>query len=273
LVDDRSQPYPYHGFIPNYIAANPPTIPAGQSLTVSGFDFKPNFSTALLLDWNKVVWGAPQTTVYMATLVPQYGFIPMGTFPINPTGNGNPYSWQPTGLSPSTTYQFMVRECDQVTCAPWSNGLVTSTDAASATKVNFTLPENPLLCAVMLGQSCAIPIGNATLNAGGGFVGPATIPGNTQVGLHTISATVGGQQASTQINVCDPKGCAPSLWLQDSSTGKWVSSGLSVAQGGQFTVEGFSFAPGQTVDITFDSPQGLNAGYASAGQDGSLSRE
>jgi hypothetical protein len=268
LVDDRTQKNPYQGLIQVNITANPPAIPAGQSLIVTGSSFSPNYSTALQLDWNKTVWGKPQTSLYEALFIPQQSiFVPLGVFPINAPLIANPF-WQVTGLSPSTMYQFMVRECDQITCAPWSNLLTTSTVAAGSHQVALTFDGNLILCGTV-GQDCPIPIGNATLGPDGGFTGTATIPGSTSAGLHTITATVAGQHASTQVVVCDPKGCPASLWLLGPSNDV-VSEGGLVYAGSGFTLEGFSFSPSQTVDVTFDSPQGLSAGFASVGTDGSF---
>lgn len=262
LVDDRTKNPYKQGIAPRMIAANPPEIPAGRSLTVAGVYFAPNYSTALKVDWNQTVYGAAQSQLWLYRIW-QYGIIPIGPIPTNQL------SFLFTNLSPSTTYQVAVRQCDQVTCAPWSNTLTTSTDPPSSGQVNLTLDRNPFLCAIT-GSLCPISIGTATVGTDGTFSAGVTIPADTMVGSHMIHA-VGKQSASTPIDVCDPvKGCAASLWLLDPDTGLTAAAGFPVIIGAKYTIEGFSFKAGQTVAITFDSHQGTNIGYATVGKDGTF---
>jgi hypothetical protein len=50
----------------------------------------------------------------------------------------------------------------------------------------------------------------------------------------------------------------------DPSTGLLLTGGSNISVGKQDTLEGFSFVPGQTIDITIDTPQGTHVGYATA---------
>ena len=190
----------------------------------------------------------PQSNLWFFVYFNQLGtFFPVGEFPTNQL------SFEMTNLSPGTSYEFQVYECDKITCAPWSNTLLTSTDKSGSDQVTFTLENNATL-------------GGATLGPDGTFTGTAKIPAATKPGLHTLTATVGAQKASRPITVC-PGVCGPMLEVIDPSTHTPTST---VVVGSSYTVDGFFLPAGKTIALTFDSVQGTNVGYATVVKDGPL---
>lgn len=248
LQDDRTVNGGIQNLFQPTLTLNPPAVPAGNSLTVSGVYFKPSYAHALKVDWNKTVWGPPQSTLWFFAYISQLGgFFPIAGFPTNQL------TFEMTNLSPGTSYEFQVYECDKITCAPWSNTLQTSTDKSGSDQVTFTLENNTIL-------------GGATLGPAGTFTGTAKIGAATKPGLHTITATVGAQKASRQITVCAAV-CGPMLEVVDPSTNTPTST---VVVGSSYKVDGFFLPAGKTIAVTFDSLQGTNVGYATVGKDGTL---
>jgi hypothetical protein len=131
-----------------------------------------------------------------------------------------------------------VHECDAITCAPWSDPLVTATQASD--QVTFTL------------DSVSNVIGTGTLGKDGTFTAFATIPLNTPTGSHSLGASGGGKGAIAPISVCSASGCAPAIGVVGDNGGVEPPGSVVIVLGA-VTVKGSSFAPGQTVSIAVDN--------------------
>jgi hypothetical protein len=187
--------------------------------------------------------------------------------------------FDPTGLSPNTTYTFQVQVCDAVTCSPWSDPLSLTTGAADS--------ENVLLRLVPHGsngqckphkingnsQNGCIDVGSASLDAGGVLTTSVTVPPSTAAGEYDFEALRnGGSQTVTApmpLTVIK-QGIQPPAVLSgwDASANRPIAS-AQAAQGGSLTLHGESFVPG-SVSLTLDSANGKVFGQAQAGLDGTF---
>lgn len=89
-------------------------------------------------------------------------------------------SYDATNLTPATAYQFRVRDCDPITCSPWSALLKVTTARAGSDKGK-----------VVLTLDNGVALGTATVNTLGKFASTITIPAGTSGGAHTIHAVNG----------------------------------------------------------------------------------
>jgi hypothetical protein len=94
----------------------------------------------------------------------------------------DPSAYQVTGLTAGTTYQFQVRDCDPLTCTPWSAVAEIATAGGDADNVAIYIDD----------ATAPHQIGTGTLKSDGTFAVTATIPDKTPAGQHTIYAVVGG---------------------------------------------------------------------------------
>jgi len=170
---------------PNAVASlYSPTIGAGQSqvkaggqLALTGSYFHGSQTTHLHIDWyDGSQAGQPKES--------QVEWGPLGA-PV--THDGKPRQYYDTenffdanNLRPNTTYQFRVRNCDQVTCSPWSAWLVMKTAAQGSDVVAVYLDAT----------TTANKISSATVLPDGTFSTSVTIPSTTAPGQHSLSAVV-----------------------------------------------------------------------------------
>jgi hypothetical protein len=228
------------------IAVSQPEVVAGQLLPVTATFFKGTYVNSLDITWNKTVlgpttshltWGLPQqtSTVTMAEL-----------------------TYVATNLKPGTGYQFSVQECDAITCAPTSELLKTSTEAAGANDVTFWLDSN-------VNQKLG---SNVVGSNGGSFQTNVLIPASTTTGTHLLYAGVLGRPpASATIQVCQAGVCGPTVAVVNTSNNTLYPPGSVVEVGMPVVLRGSKFAPGGSAWIWMDSIQGTKAG---AGQIGPL---
>jgi hypothetical protein len=186
--------------------------------------------------------------------------------------------FDPTNLSPDTTYDFQVQVCDLVTCSPWSDPLSVMTGAASSNSVLLRLvPQNAGQCKSRkltgTNQDACIDLGSATLDASGGLTATVTIPPSTAPGVYALEALRdGGAQTATAampLTVIKPGAQSqPLLSGWDSAANRPIAVPRAV-QGSRITLHGESFAPG-SVSISLDTANGTSVGTAQAGADGSF---
>jgi hypothetical protein len=116
-------------------------------------------------------------------------------------------------LTPGATYQIRVRDCDAITCTPWSNWLIATMAGKGSDGVQLYLESG----------SQANQIGSATLGGDGTFSALVTIPSTTSPGNYTLQASVGGASQSAVSPV--------HLATHTNSTGT-IANALGAAGGG-----------------------------------------
>lgn len=271
------------------LAADQPQVKAGGAVNIHGNFFEGAYTTQLSIGWNSTVTGMQYS---MLEWGPQNGQLTQA--------KTSTTSFEATNFSPGGAYQFLARDCNSITCSPWSDALVTSTQAPGSDAVIFRLDS-----------LAAAPIGNAILGSNGTFLAEVTIPAGTPAGEHTLYATAGegailhgpivpaphvvllaspgtpklatipsapttptvtttGQQASMMITVCSASGCQPAIEVMDPSTGAAFPPGGRVSEGGTFTLSGMDFPPGQAVTVAVDQAGGQEVGAATADSNGSF---
>ncbi len=183
-----------------------------------------------------------------------------------PGGAGSCASrYQVTRLAPGTAYQFRARDCDLLTCSPWTPFLQFATEGGGATGIALTLDGGT-------------PLGTATADGQGSFQANVTIPPGTPAGMHTLQARSGDANASVSIQVAAP---APSggnarMVLTGSFFGETgcpthplPDYAQSITTDDTFSLFGSGFGPG-TVTIFLDSPGGMALGSVGVAGDGSF---
>lgn len=187
-------------------------------------------------------------------------------------------SFAAMGLTPATAYQFRARDCDAVTCSPWT--------ATARVTTATTAQRDANTGTVTLTLNNGTRLGTATARADATFEVSLTIPAGTAAGIHRIQAVSGNIRAEVQIEVA-----AASAPSSPGSSGTAGNGSIRVIElnAGQtgcpanrseqrafveqpFRLFGSGFAPGG-VEIRFDSAGGLLLGTLTAGADGSFCGE
>jgi len=225
------------------IALAQPQVQPGETVAVQAESFRGAYVNELDVGWNKTVIGSPSTAV-------NWG-------PPNTTTSTNSLTFQAKNLKPGTQYGFRVRECDGITCSPWSETLVTKTEAGGSNEVFFYLDSDS-----------AHPVGAATLSdsSGAAFTTPITIPNSTKPGAHVLNAAVLGKSVATApLTVCELSGCGPTLSVVNTSNGTLYTTRVVVEKGNGVTLRCSKFAYGGIVTIFVDSATGTKVGTAAVG--------
>jgi len=168
------------------LAASESEVNAGGQLTITGSNFHVPQGTQVQLvwdsadhpiGWSQIKWGSSGGRLQTMTVTAsrQYTI--------------GPSSYQITGLTPGVTYQFQVRDCDALTCTPWSAEADITTAGAGSGQVALYLDS----------VSAANQIGASTLQGDGSFSATVTIPGSATPGQHTVIAVVGASQGSQNL--------------------------------------------------------------------------
>jgi len=225
-----------------YIAVAQPEVIAGQTIPVSCTDFRGAYVNTLNIAWNKTVLGTQQSKL---------GWGPPDQLVTIPA-----LTYDATNLKPATKYQFVVSECDGLTCAPKSDLLTAYTEAAGANEVTFWLDNNT---SQIIGTT---PIGtNAT-----SFQAKVTIPAGTTAGTHLLHAgEIGSQPATATINVCAVGGCGAFIGVLNTQNNTFYPPNSLVGVGNTVVVRGSKFAPGGSAWIWVDGVKGTKAAAAPVG--------
>ncbi len=240
----------------------PPIVAAGASFTVNG-NFFPRTTdpTTIQLfierDWNSVCFGgATELETQRAGGTPALTPLPATTGSMSSCN----YRHDAKGLQTGTQYRFRVRDCDPITCSPWSNPFTTLTGTASVSPpVALTLDNS-------------VNLGSSATNATGTFQATLTMPANTAAGTHTLTAASGTANDSVGIQVTGGRPTA-SLTLTGSYFGETgcpmhpVSNVITTVL--QFPVFGAGFAPGP-ITLRLDSASGVDLGTRQVGADGTF---
>lgn len=185
-------------------------------------------------------------------------------------GGGCAARYELKQLQPATTYQFRARDCDAVTCSPWSDAVELGTGSVSANAG-----------AVVLTLDGGIILGTATVTAEGTFVAAVTIPADTQAGSHTMQAVSGSAQAQVGVEVANPNtgGGTATIVLTGSYFGETgcpthplPDYAQKITTDETFPLFGAGFAPG-AVTLYLDTAGGLDLGTAPVGADGTFCQE
>src|SRR5215208_6409693 len=258
-------------FAPPMIATSQPLVTAGNSVQVSGQYFPPNVNFATALPVSIDHGGYGENSVILggvcfngATEIewgPAGGQLRVERIPGGPQGACAP-KFDATGLTPGAAYQFRARDCDPITCSPWSAPLRVTTAKADANKgtVALTLDNGTAL-------------GTTTVDAQGKFEATVTTPAGTPAGSHALHAVNGDARAQVGIDVAAAgaprKGSITIVGQLPGETG-CPNHPLSSAQVEDwFMMFGAGFAPG-AVEIRIDSATGLLVGTVTANADGSF---
>jgi hypothetical protein len=196
---------------------------------------------------------------------------PRGGSQTTTTPSGNEFD--PTNLTPNTTYEFQVQVCDAVSCSPWSSPLTATTSVAGADGVVFRLANSGGGC----GSQRACPtVGRSTLQSDGSVDATVTIPAATRPGQYTLRAQVGSgsnpQVATAPLTVVAANQDAqPILAMWDTVDNRpYAPGGGRTLQNGAFTLYGEGFHAGGTVTVALDTRNGQVLGTATVDGDGTF---
>jgi len=240
------------------VAAGEPQVQAGGKLTVTGSYFDAPESQQIQISWDDTI-GASVTDsdIKWGPKGGQVQRLPTVSKPrTSSDDNGNNFT--ATGLALNTTYQFQVRDCNALTCSPWSAVKEITTMTGRADQVTVYVD----------GVAAANQIGTGTLQGDGTFSLGVTFPSGTLPGQRTLIAVTGaGQQASTVVTVIGSgQGVKPVIQIVDPQTNQAITG---LMEGTLFTLRGQGFSAGQ-VNITLDTASGQALGFASAAADGTF---
>ena len=165
-------------------------------------------------------------------------------------------------LTPATAYQFRARDCDDVTCSPWTAPFtLTTLPDTGPTQVSLTLDGAPLT--------------STAANADGMFDADVVIPAETPAGTHTLRAASGelGSENKIEITSSNATGTA-TIMLTFAAYGDRGcpvrprnDGGLTVEA--PFSVFGTGFSPGP-MTLHLDSATGKDLGTTTVGADGTF---
>jgi hypothetical protein len=255
------------GSEPAVVNVNPSTVQAGGHVSISGSGFGPNESVNLLLTSNPPQLGGQALGTATTDGSGNFSF-PNATIPAGTPANNFLIVAKGTtsGQQANTPIQVTAPQAPAtVSVNPTSvvaGGQVTisGTGFAPGESVNLLLQAN---ANVIGGQA----LGTATTDGSGNFSFPnATIPGTTPAGTYLIVASGGfsGRSANTPLTVTAPP--TPATVSVNPN---------SITAGGQVTIAGTGFTPGEAINLllTSNPPQlgGLALATAVANGSGNFS--
>lgn len=274
------------------ISITKPTVVPGSTVAINGIYFPANNSYVNTLPIRFVHYGyAGASTLHIGKGPCFDGATELQITPVN----GQPHIERlpadtngicvvhddAKNLVPGTTYQFRARDCDPITCSPWTASQKASTDPATANKgsVSFTIDGgNTGGCGKFKGTSCksaaGAQIGSATVNSQGTFVANVTIPASVSPGSHTIRAFNGDATAELPVMVAaasGPSGQASLMMigLFPGETGCPNHPINSFQTGAAFTLFGKGFSAG-AIAIHLDAANAPFLGTVTAAADGTF---
>ena len=302
------------------ISTNRPVAAPGSSLQVSGQYFPPNLnlSTALPVTLGHGGYGPGSIILggvcFGGATELQWGLI--GAAPRQERLAGDAQGacasrFDAANLSPGSTYQFRARDCDAVTCSPWSAQTRAMTARANADSGAVTLtmdgasgptladktrrPQAPagggasapgisaarkVTAASNVASAMAAAnssLGSATVSAQGTFVTTVTIPAGASPGAHTIRAVNGSAVAEVGVTVSGPNAGAGAaslmiVGLLHGETGCPNHPIASTATGSPFMLFGAGMDAGP-VAVHLDAATGPILGNANARPDGTFCQQ
>ena len=166
-----------------------------------------------------------------------------------------------SALQTATQYRFRVRDCDVLTCSPWSVPFEMTTRSESGPgPVRITLDSGATL-------------GTADVDDTGSFETIVFMPPDTPAGTHSLSAATGGTGDTISITVAAPSAPQGVLIVTGSYFGEegcpMHEIPPYIAAGKLFGLFGSGFVPGQ-VNLFLDSMAGPYIGSVSVGGEGTF---
>lgn len=165
-----------------------------------------------------------------------------------------------TGLAPSTTYAFQVRDFFiqnflSTDWSAWSYFQTSETDEVQ----------------LVLDDGANTVVGTTSLQTDGSLSATITVPTAETPGTYDLWAVLGGEKmAKATLTVVAPsQGLAPWVQFIDENTGDPLFGSVLLTCGQQTAVRGANFVPGK-VDVFIDSASGTSLGQASVAFDGSF---
>ena len=255
------------------ISTAQPLVKAGNAVQASGQYFPPNMNLATALTVTLRHGGYGENSVILGGVcfggATELGSgLVGGAFDVRRlAGNAQgacAASYDATNLVPNTAYQFRARDCDTLTCSPWSPTLRVT-----------TAKVDPAKGRVILTLDGGTPLGAATINAQGTFTTSITIPAGTSPGAHALRAVASDAKADVTIQVAtsSPAGVSKAsimmVGLLRGETGCPNHPIRSTQTDDTFVLFGAGFAAGP-VTIRLDTATGVSLGTATVRPDGSI---
>lgn len=253
------------------ISTAQPLVNAGNAVQASGQYFPPNtnLTTAFPVTLRHGGYGGNSSLGVCSGGATELGWGPVGGAQglqrLQADAQGRcAANYDATNLTPNTTYQFRARDCDTVTCSPWSPTLRMT-----------TAKVDPAKGRVVLTLDGGTPVGAATINAQGTFTTSITIPAGTSPGAHALRAVASDAKAEVAIQVAtsSPTGVSRAsimmVGLLRGETGCPNHPIRSTQTDDTFVLFGAGFAAGP-VTIRLDTATGVSLGTATVRPDGSI---
>ena len=253
------------------ISTAQPLVKAGNAVQASGQYFPPNtnLTTAFPVTMRHGGYGGNSSIGVCSGGATELGWGPVGGAQGLQRLQGDAQgrcaaSYDATNLTPNTAYQFRARDCDTVTCSPWS-----------PTVRMTTAKVDPSKGRVVLTLDGGTPLGAATVNAQGTFTTSITIPAGTSPGAHALRAVASDARAEVAIQVASasPAGASRAsmtmIALLRGETGCPNHPISSTQTDDTFMLFGAGFAAGP-VNIHLDTAAGATLGTAAVRADGSI---
>lgn len=254
------QPFATPSFTRPSVSA-PPIVGAGDDFTVSGQFFpaaSDSTTVTLMMDRqsNSACRGGSTELETKTGPVSTLTKLPWNAGAMSACS----YKYAATGLIPGHLYRFRARDCDAVTCSPWSDPFETLIGTAQApAPVVLTLDTGAVL-------------GSAVTNVNGAFQKSVRMPAGTSPGPHKLSAASGTASDVTAIQVTG-RGATARLLLTGSfygDTGCPMRAGpTGIAAAEPFPLFGSGFAPG-LVSLRLDTATGMVLGNATVQGNGTF---
>jgi hypothetical protein len=258
------------------ITTSQPVIKAGSTVQVSGQHFPRNINMATTLPVSMLHKSYPGSSLPICL----GGWTELEWGPVGRSGvqrlQGDAQGscakqFAATNLTASTGYQFRARDCDLITCSPWSAPVSVTTARI-----------DPNWGRVVLTLDGGTPLGTGTIDAQGNFSASITIPAATPAGTHTIHAVnhinADNRDATATENVQVTAVTATSnasMMMVAQLQGQTGCPNLPILSAGTddtFMLFGSGFGSG-TVTIRLDTETGVVLGTATVRADGSFCQE
>lgn len=245
------------------ISTTQPLVRAGDTVQLNGQHFpqNTNLSTAL-----QVSLQHEGLSCFGGATALEWGRAggPLVMQPLPGDANGGCVGdYEAANLTPNTAYQFRARDCDLMTCSPWSVMLNVVTAKTDATNDE-----------VVLTLDGGTPLGKVSVNAQGKFQTPITIPLGTSANTHTIHAVIRDVKADAIIQVTVP-GSEASIMIVGELNGEMGCPNHPISStqtDDTFMLFGAGF-PAGTVTINLDTPTGAMLGTATVRANGTICQQ
>jgi hypothetical protein len=283
-VPDPSVPAPFPtvpSFLFPTITATQPFVKAGAELTVKGEHFPRNTNVATALPVSMDHGGYPGSSLSVCSggwTDLEWG--PVGRARIQQLRGDSqgrcPKEFNATGLTPGTGYQFRARDCDAVTCSPWS-----ALRRVTTARID---PDWAKVVLYLEGRRYHWPLGTGTIDGNGSFTASMRIPSGTSAGMHTIfgvnrlnsdgrpatgTGTVQVTAAASSSGTTASQGTMLMVFPLAGETGCPNRPIISTVVDDTFMLSGSGFSPGP-VAIHLDSQTGTVLGNATADASGAF---